>query len=200
MSSAKPAFVLASSSPRRRLLLSMAGYQFDVDSPDVDESLLSEEAPEDYVTRIAAAKAQAVAERHAPGTVVLGCDTSVVLDGRILGKPVDEADATAMLVALAGNTHTVYTGYALVHTSQDRPETGIDAARVTMRAVTEKEAQAYAATGEPLDKAGAYALQGAGKGFIDHVDGLRSTVIGLPLEPIIDLLFRYGVLPLTEGR
>ena len=177
----------------------MAGYQFDVDSPEVDESLLSEEAPEDYVTRIAVAKAQAVAERHAPGTVVLGCDTAVVLDGRILGKPVDEADAAAMLVALAGHTHAVYTGYALVQAGRERPETGIDAARVTMRAVTEDEARAYAATGEPLDKAGAYALQGAGKGFVDHVDGLRSTVIGLPLEPIIDLLFRYGVIPLTEG-
>ena len=199
MATSGNSFVLASSSPRRRLLLSMAGYRFDSEAPDVDESLLEEEPPEEYVTRIATAKARAVAAQHPPGTVVLGCDTTVALDGQILGKPLDEADAARMLLSLAGRTHTVYTAFALVRSGEEGLEQGIDAARVTMRPVTEEEATGYAASGEPLDKAGAYALQGAGKEFVEHVDGLRSTVIGLPLEPIIDLLFNHGVSPAIEG-
>lgn len=177
----------------------MAGYEFDVETPDVDESLQEGEAPEEYVSRIAGDKAQAVAGRMPEGMLVLGCDTAVVLDEQILGKPVDESDAARMLLSLAAKTHVVYTGFALAGSGQDWLERGIDAARVTMRAITEEEAIAYAASGEPLDKAGGYALQGTGKGFVEHVDGLRSTVIGLPLEPIIDLLFSHGVLPGIEG-
>lgn len=179
-------------------MLSMAGYRFEVATPNVDESAHDGEAAEDYVIRIAAAKAQVVAAAHQQGTVVLGCDTSVVLDGQILGKPIDEADAARMLLSLAGQTHTVYTGYALAGAGEEWAETGVDAARVTMHAVTAEEAAAYAASGEPLDKAGAYALQGEGKGFVENVEGLRSTVIGLPLEPIIDVLFRHGIQPHLE--
>lgn len=191
-------FVLASSSPRRQLLLSLAGFEFGIAEPAIDESRLDDEAAEDYVIRIALAKAHSVADEVPTGSLVLGCDTTVVLDGTVLGKPADENEAQTMLLSLAGNTHVVYTGYALVTAGSDHEETGIDAARVTMRPVTPQEAAAYVATGEPLDKAGAYGLQGRGGGFVEEVDGLRSTVIGLPLEPIIDLLIRNGVVP-TRG-
>lgn len=187
------ALVLASGSPRRRLLLSMAGFDFDVASPDIDEIRLPDEPPEEFVVRMAKEKAEEIANRH-PSAFVLGFDTSVALGDRVYGKPVDEAAAAEMLLSLAGKTHTVYTGYSLIQ-PDGRVETGIDAARVTMRAVSEDEAAAYAASGEPLDKAGAYALQGKGKGFVESVDGLRSTVIGLPLEHVVDLLIRNGIVP-----
>lgn len=191
--------VLASGSPRRRLLLSMAGFEFTVISPDIDETRADGEPPEDFVRRVAEEKAAAVAVAQPPGTRVLGFDTSVVLDGRVYGKPADEEDAVEMLLSLAGRTHTVYTGYALIVAGDGTVEGGIDAARVRMRAVPREEAVVYAATGEPLDKAGAYALQGRGKGFVEEVEGLRSTVIGLPLDHIVDLLLRHGVLP-TRGE
>jgi len=189
--------VLASGSPRRQLLLSMAGFEFSVISPGIDEVRLPDEPPEDFVVRMAKDKATVVAATQDEGTCVLGFDTSVVLGERVYGKPDDKAEAAEMLLSLAGQTHTVYTGYAFVRTGQSA-ESGIDAARVTMRPVSSEEAVAYAATGEPLDKAGAYALQGKGKGFVDNVEGLRSTVIGLPLEHIVDLLIRNGIAP-TRG-
>jgi septum formation protein len=185
--------VLASGSPRRRLLLSMAGFEFEVASPDIEEVRLADEPPEEFVVRMAREKAEVIAAHHREA-FVLGFDTSVVLGDRVYGKPIDEVEAAEMLLSLAGTTHTVYTGYSLVQ-PDGSTETGIDAARVTMRAVSEEEATAYAATGEPLDKAGAYALQGKGKGFVESVAGLRSTVIGLPLEHIVDLLIRNGILP-----
>ena len=193
-----PSLVLASGSPRRRLLLSMAGYEFGVVIPDIEEIRLPTEPPEEFVVRMAAEKVAEVVGSQPPNACVLGLDTSVVLDGRVYGKPADEAEAAEMLLSLAGRTHTVYTGYCIVGAGSGEEERGIDAARVTMRTVTEDEARAYAATGEPLDKAGAYALQGKGNGFVDNVDGLRSTVIGLPLDHIVDLLTRRGVMP-TRG-
>lgn len=190
-----PPLVLASGSPRRRLLLSMAGYEFQVVTPNIDETRAKGEPPEEFVQRIAAGKASAVAPAQTGGTVILGFDTAVVLSGRVYGKPEDEAEAAEMLLSLAGRTHTVYTGYALHVAGESRSERGIDAARVRMRAVSPEEAATYAATEEPLDKAGAYALQGRGKGFVADVEGLRSTVIGLPLDHIVDLLLRFGVMP-----
>ncbi len=190
--------VLGSGSPRRRLLLSMAGFEFEVVAPNIDETRRDGEAPEEFVKRVAGEKAAAVAAMQTAGTRILGFDTSVVLDGRVFGKPVDEADAADMLLTLAGRTHTVYTGYALVVAGMPAEEGGVDAARVTMRQVSASEAAEYAATGEPLDKAGAYALQGTGKEFVDHVEGLRSTVIGLPLDHIVELLLRHGIVP-TRG-
>jgi septum formation protein len=190
--------VLASGSPRRRLLLGLAGYEFDVVSPDIDESRLPAERAEDYVVRMAAEKSAAVVGSQIPGARVLGLDTTVVLDGEVLGKPADEAEAVTMLLSLAGRTHTVYTGYCLAVAGSDVTESGIDASRVSLRPVSRSEAEAYAATGEPLDKAGAYALQGRGSGFVTAVEGLRSTVIGLPLEHVVDVLTRFAIMP-TRG-
>ncbi len=190
-----PALVLASGSPRRRLLLSMAGYEFTVAEPNIDESQHEGEPAEDFVRRMAVEKATAVAARQDTASRVLGFDTAVVLDGRVYGKPSGQEDAAQMLLSLAGKTHTVYTGYALVVAGEEGVEAGIDASRVRMREVAPQEAAEYAATGEPLDKAGAYALQGRGQGFVEDVDGLRSTVIGLPLDHVVDLLVRHGVMP-----
>lgn len=187
-------FVLASGSPRRRLLLSLAGFEFEVVPPDLDEIRLPNEPPEEFVVRMAVEKGEAVAATQEPGMCILSFDTSVALGERVYGKPTDEEDAAAMLESLAGRTHTVYTGYALVKVGGS-VESGIDASRVTMRDIDHEEAVAYAATGEPLDKAGAYALQGKGKGFVEAVEGLRSTVIGVPLEHIVDLLIRNGITP-----
>ncbi len=187
--------VLASGSPRRRLLLGMAGYEFDVVSPDIDEFQLPGEAPEDFVVRMAAEKAAAVAEQADRGTCVLGFDTAVVLDDRVFGKPDNAREAAEMLLMLAGRTHTVITGYCLRVAGGTDEERGIDAARVAIRPVSTQEAADYAASGEPLDKAGAYALQGKGGGFVTSVEGLRSTVIGLPLEHVVDLLTRRGIMP-----
>ncbi|MDJ0953792.1 MAG: Maf family protein [Acidimicrobiia bacterium] len=187
--------VLASGSPRRRLLLGMAGYEFEVDSPDIDETQLPGESPEDFVVRMAAEKAAAVAARADTGTCVLGFDTAVVLHDRVYGKPDDANQAADMLLSLAGKTHTVITGYCLLVAGEADEERGIDAARVTMRPVSQRQAEEYAATGEPLDKAGAYALQGRGGGFVAAVEGHRSTVIGLPLEHVVDLLTRRGIMP-----
>lgn len=173
----------------------MAGYDFTVATPGVDEIRLDGEPPEDFVRRVAEEKAVAVAASQPAGTRVIGFDTSVVLDGRLYGKPTGEEDAVDMLLSLAGRTHTVYTGYALVIAGEDKRERGVDAARVRIRSIPRSEAQAYAATGEPLDKAGAYALQGRGRGFVDDVEGLRSTVIGLPLDHVVDLLLRHGIVP-----
>jgi len=191
----RPPVILASSSPRRSLLLGMAGYDFEIDEPHIDETRLHGELPEDYVLRMAEEKAAEVSRRAGPGTCVLGFDTAVVLEGEVYGKPSGEHEAAEMLLSLAGRTHTVYTGYCLDVAGCAERESGIDASRVTMRAVSREEAQQYASSGEPLDKAGAYALQGKGKGFVDRVEGLRSTVIGLPLEHVVDLLTRRGILP-----
>ncbi len=173
----------------------MAGYEFEVRSPDIDEVQLEGEAPEEFVVRMAAEKAGVVAETARPGSVVLGFDTCVALGGRIYGKPADETEAAEMLLSLAGRTHTVYTGYCLSVAASDDTEAGIDASLVTMRDVSTDEANRYAASGEPLDKAGAYALQGAGKAFVEKVNGLRSTVIGMPLEHVVDMLTRRDIMP-----
>ena len=173
----------------------MAGYEFEVQSPEIEEVQLEGEPPEEFVVRMAEEKAAAIAHAAPQGSCVLGFDTCVALGDRVYGKPGDEIEAAEMLLSLAGRTHTVYTGFCLFVAGTDDAEAGIDASRVTMRAVSTDEAARYAASGEPLDKAGAYALQGAGKGFVDKVEGLRSTVIGMPLEHVVDLLTRRGIMP-----
>ena len=152
-----PQFVLASASPRRAELLAAAGFTFTVAHADIDETPLADEPADLYVRRLAEAKARAVAERH-PGCVVLGADTTVVVDGDILGKPVNAADAAAMLRRLRGRAHEVMTGVAVVAGGQIRVE--LATTRVWFAAMTDTEIAAYVATGEPMDKAGAYGIQG----------------------------------------
>lgn len=173
------AIILASSSPRRRELLARIVPEFTIVVPDVDESLIAGESPQAMVERLALLKAQAIAQHH-PGAIVIGSDTTVVCDEHILGKPTDIADAQRILAQICGRTHEVLTGVAVVHGAQMQVECA--RAAVTMRAASAEDIAQYVATGEPMDKAGAYAAQGLGKQFIDHIDGDETTVIGLPVE------------------
>jgi septum formation protein len=175
----------------------MAGFDFEVVAPAVDESPLSDEDPGEMVVRLATIKAKSVASARGPSACILACDTTVVLDGAMLGKPDSRQHAVLMLMQLAGTTHQVITGYALRPHRRDEMVTGTVTSQVTMRDVSAAEAAAYAATGEPLDKAGAYALQGEGARFVSRVDGSRSNVIGLPLETLVPLLERHGVVRRT---
>ena len=143
---------------------------------------------------VALAKARAVARQQASPAVVLGADTEVVLDGRYLGKPADIPDALRMLRALRGRTHEVVTGVALVEAPGGREETAAVVTRVTMTNATDEDLAAYVATGEPLDKAGAYAVQGRGSLLIDRIDGCYTNVVGLPVETTRRLLQRWGLL------
>jgi septum formation protein len=191
----KRALVLASSSPRRRALLSEAGYSFTIAEPDVDESALPGEKPEELAARLALAKARAVGARVAADACVLGADTVVVIDGDLLGKPRDEAEAVEMLLRLAGRTHRVLTGFALFVPASEEIEAGVVESSVRMHAVDRATAERYAASGEPLDKAGAYAAQGDGGRFVAQISGSRANVIGLPVEALAPRLARLGVAP-----
>lgn len=187
-----PDLILASSSPRRSLLLSVAGFEFSVQTPEVDEEVVKGEDPDRMVVRLAREKALAALTED--GSVALGADTTVVLDGVILGKPKDEVEAADMLLSIAGRTHLVLTGWAIAQ-NESIIEDGFDSSLVSMHAVTRDEAIAYADSGEPLDKAGAYALQGDGARFVSGVAGSRSNVIGLSLQPIVAALRRAGIEP-----
>ncbi len=177
--------ILASASPRRAELLRAAGFVFDVRPADVDETPRAGEPPRDYVRRLAAEKSAAV-RVEAPDAVVLGADTAVVLDGLILGKPRDRAEAASMIGRLAGRRHEVMTGVSV-----RRP--GHEAGRVETTAVwfgpmTTADIAWYAASGEGLDKAGAYAIQGLASRFIPRIDGSYSNVVGLPISAVTELL------------
>ena len=193
-SSGLPALILASASPRRREILSRIGVAFTV-----VPSLIPEEhppvAPAEAITAVAVAKARAVA-RSLHGdrpTVVLGADTEVVLGGQLMGKPRDAADAVRILKALRGRVHDVITGVAAVGvgTTEAEEATAVTS-RVWMRAYEDEEILAYVKTGEPLDKAGAYAVQGIGRRLVAKVDGCLTNVIGLPLATTRRLLARWG--------
>ena len=189
----KAPLVLASGSPRRRELLDEAGVSYEVIVPEVDESPRAQEPPPLLAERLAREKAQAVAGRVKPGRWVLAADTVVAIDGVIFGKPEDSAHAALMLQQLAGRTHRVYTGYALARAGGGAPESSVTCSLVTLRALGAAEIAEYVATGEPLDKAGAYAAQGEAARFVQKIEGSRSNVIGLPLEDVLPLLRARGI-------
>ena len=178
--------ILASGSPRRAELLAGIGLPFIVRVPDVDETPLPGEAPDAYVERLARTKAEAVIASATPGSVSLGADTTVVLDGHILGKPVGAVEGVAMLSALSGRTHRVLTGVAA--SDGNRTEARVVAADVTFRGLRPDEAEAYWRTGEPADKAGGYGIQAIGGIFARTVHGSYSAVVGLPLCETEELL------------
>ena len=177
--------VLASASPRRADLLRAAGFEFAVKPALVDESRLPGEAPDAYVRRLAATKAAAVASTGTPG-IVVGADTIVVLDGDILGKPADDAEAAAMLARLSGRTHEVLTGLAVQRGTAALAD--VDRARVTFAAIDADEVAWYVASGEPRDKAGGYGIQGLASRFVERIEGSHATVVGLPVHTLRRLL------------
>ena len=179
--------ILASASPRRAELLTAAGYRFTVDPADVDETEQPGEAPEAYVLRVARAKGRLVAaRRREPGTVVLAADTTVVADGEILAKPADESEAIRMLQRLAGATHRVLTGVVAISGRQELSE-AVET-RVRLLPITLDEIRWYVGTGEPMGKAGAYAIQGRASRFIDWIEGSWSNVVGLPVAIVYRML------------
>ena len=188
--------VLASGSPRRRELLTTLGLSFIVDAADIDETELAGEDPPSYVVRLARTKAEHVAARHQRGTIVIGADTTVELDGTILGKPSDSAHAGSMLAALSGRTHRVHTGTAVVVAGSSRDAwVKHSTTDVEFRLLDQAAIERYVATGEPMDKAGAYAIQGLGGALVARVSGNVQNVVGLPLadllaNPLVDALTR----------
>lgn len=184
--------VLASASPRRHELLGMIGIAHEVDPADIDESVRPSESDTGHALRLATEKGLAVAARH-PDALVIAADTIVVVDGRIFGKPVDEADARRMLRVLSGRTHLVHTAVAVVRDAGRRVESKVESTRVTFRELDDNEIADYVATGEPMDKAGAYGIQGYGATIVERVDGDYFTVMGLALRRLVSLLERVGV-------
>lgn len=187
-----PSLYLASASPRRRELLKQIGVPFSVAVADIDETVRAAEPAEDYVQRLALEKARAVQQRlQDPHAYVLGADTSVVLDGQILGKPRDQAEAMAMLMALADRTHQVLTAVALV--GPEVNEALVVCSEVQFGPISHAQALAYWHTQEPCDKAGSYGIQGLGAVFVQHLRGSYSAVVGLPLYETAALLAKYGI-------
>ncbi|MCE4053796.1 Maf family protein [Pseudomonas sp. Au-Pse12] len=187
---------LASGSPRRRELLTQIGVPFTAISADIDETPLADESPAAYVERLARGKAAAgrglitSSESQAPACV-LGADTAVVLDGRILGKPLDQADALAMLMALSGREHEVLTAIAVL--DGERCESRVVRSLVRFRPISPEEAALYWASGEPCDKAGGYAIQGLAAVFVAGLNGSYSAVVGLPVCETAELLGHFGI-------
>lgn len=180
--------VLASASPRRRELLAQAGYGFEVEAADVDEAVRPGEAAGEYVKRLAEEKAVAVFQRHRPAEmlVVLGADTTVVCDGEILAKPDDAEHAKAMLQKLSGRTHEVLTGVAVV--TRSGVVSAVETTSVTFSEIPETELAKYCATHEPMDKAGAYGIQGYAARWIPRIDGDYFNVMGLPIARVVGLI------------
>lgn len=187
--------ILASASPRRAELLRAAGIEFDVIPADVDESMDSEDQPDGYARRVAQLKAEAVVPQ-VPGRAILAADTIVVVDNEVLGKPADAADARRMLGLLSGRTHTVLTAVCLVNpaTAPGRVQTSVARTNVEFALLSRQEIAWYVASGEPADKAGAYAVQGLASRFVTRIDGSYSNVVGLPVAMVHDLCKKAGIL------
>jgi septum formation protein len=181
--------ILASASPRRAELLKQVGIPFRQVISKVDEDLQDPADPEQHVRELSRRKAKDVAGRLDSG-IVLGADTIVVLDEHILGKPADQGEAVEMLRHLSGRTHRVYTGLTLIDAASRGSVSHVEVTEVTFRALTEQEIAAYVATGEPLDKAGAYGIQGRGALLVSGIRGCYFNVVGLPLAGLLDLLRR----------
>jgi septum formation protein len=192
-----PAIVLASASPRRRELLERVGIRFAVVPSSISEDVLPGETPEDHVLRLSKEKALEVANRPlVAGRWFLGSDTIVLRDGVILGKPKDAADAAVMLRSLSRRRHRVLSGYAVHDRQSGSVVAGIVSTDVEFKELTAEEIAGYIATGEPLDKAGAYAIQGVGVFMVLRIEGSYTNVVGLPLCEVVEVLERMGAVKL----
>lgn len=186
--------ILASKSPRRRELLKLLGHPFKVLVSGIEENLLNGETPSGHVLRLSELKAKDVGSRLEKGFVI-GADTIVVLDDEILGKPESPGEAVAMLMRLQGRTHKVYTGFALYNVKNELMMSDFEATYVKMREISESRAKSYVDTGEPLDKAGSYGIQGYGAALVSSVQGCYFTVMGLPLAKLMEALYTF-----SDGR
>jgi septum formation protein len=188
----EPAIILASNSPRRRELLHQVGLSFIIDPTEVDEQIRPGESPESYVVRVALDKARAAASRAASG-IIIAADTIVVLGDAILGKPADSRDAERMLTLLSGRVHDVISGLALINAAEEKTATGTSLTRVRFRDLSRNEIVSYIKSGEPLDKAGAYGIQGKGALLVKKIEGCYFNVVGLPLSLLGEMLRNFGI-------
>ncbi|WP_046228329.1 Maf family protein [Paenibacillus dauci] len=188
--------ILASASPRRKELMASLQLEFEIMPSEADESVPGDWSPERIVTELALRKANAVCEQYSAqvaDAVVVGSDTIVVLDGRIFGKPENEEQAAAILQSLQGRSHYVYTGIACIDTATGRTRTDYRHTLVHMKPLTSERIQAYVRSGEPADKAGAYAIQGLGSTLVDRIEGCYFTVVGLPVSLLSDMLEEFDI-------
>ena len=185
--------ILASASPRRKELLALTGVRFEVKPSRVDESLLPGETPPDYVVRLAKSKAAWGADTY-PEAWILAADTIVTLEDSIMGKPRHEQEAGEMIKALSGRSHAVLTGYCLLNKELDQSACGFSSTEVEFRTLSNREIEAYVNSGEPLGKAGAYAIQDRGATLVTRVNGSYTNVVGLPLTEIIELMKRFELI------
>jgi septum formation protein len=183
--------VLASKSPRRRQLLKLTGHPFVCIPSNVDEGVVNGEPPDRYVTILSELKAKDVGDRRENG-IIIGSDTIVVFDGKIFEKPVSPEEAVEMIMILQGQTHTVYTGFALYDAKTHNLFSGYEKTHVTMRGISLDLARKYVETEEPLDKAGAYGIQGYGAVLISSIQGCYFTVMGLPLRRLMEALYTFS--------
>ena len=192
--------VLASSSPRRKELLQSVGVEFEVIEPTSDETPLGKENPEDYVTRLSTEKALSVSKNLDEDVLVVGADTIVVVDSEILGKPRDEQDASVMLGKLSGRAHHVLTAFSITKGEYEVLHKHVVGTEVIVKSLEPNEIEGYIKTGEPMDKAGAYGIQGAGAFMIKGIKGSYTNVVGLPLVEVLEALKKLGALRLFSGN
>jgi septum formation protein len=189
--SGSPRLILASQSPRRRELLRLIGLSHEAVPANLDESMMPGELPEPHAERLAREKASAIANSY-PEAVIVGADTIVVLDGEVLGKPGDKREAVRTLERLSGRTHTVHTAVAVAF--KGALESGVESVEVTFRPITRQQIEAYVETGEPMDKAGAYGIQGFGATIVERIHGDYFAVMGLALGLMVQLLGHVGLV------
>ena len=194
----KNILLLASNSPRRKQLLALGNWDFNIVVSDVDESQLADETPKDYVLRLAQAKALAVVEKAHLENIIIGSDTAVVDGNEILGKPKDEEDAVRMLKQLRGHTHQVFTGVAVYRVDDGAMLTELCVTDVPMRNYSDDEIQAYVKTGDPLDKAGAYAIQHPNFQPVESMSGCYASVMGLPMCHVLRTLKKLDVYAIAD--
>ncbi|HQX02412.1 MAG TPA: Maf family protein [Anaerolineales bacterium] len=194
----KNILLLASNSPRRKQLLALGNWNFNIVVSDVDESQLADETPKDYVLRLAQAKALAVVEKAHPENIIIGSDTAVVDGNEILGKPKDEMDAVRMLKQLRGHTHQVFTGVAVYRVDGESMLTELCVTDVPMRNYSDDEIQAYVKTRDPLDKAGAYAIQHPDFQPVESMSGCYASVMGLPMCHVLRTLKKLDVYAMAD--
>lgn len=186
--------ILASSSPRRKELLHALGLAFEVIHPTSDETVSDGEAPREYALRVSLEKAYSVSSTLGKGVIVIGADTIVVVDGEILGKPKDPREASLMLQKLSGKEHSVYSAFSIVRAKNEHLHSEVVGTRVRVKPLAAQEIEGYIKTGEPMDKAGAYAIQGAGSFIVSGIEGSYSNVVGLPVEELLEALKKLEIV------
>ncbi len=191
--------ILASTSPRRKELLQSVGIQFEIVAPSSDESLLGSENPKVYVLRLASEKALSVSLNLEGGFLVIGADTIVVVDNEILGKPSNEEEARAMLSKISGREHNVLTAFCIAQPKNNVLHSEVVDTKVRVKTLEPQEIQGYIKTGEPMDKAGAYGIQGIGAFMIRGISGSYTNVVGLPIVEVLEALNKLGALRLFSG-